>query len=57
MNTISLGINDFYADCKKSQKFLEQFRDHVLNLEAKFNDQWGSNLKLNGFFFTYEREI
>ena len=36
---------------------MEKFRDHVLKLEAAFDSKWGSDPKLNTFFFQYERDV
>jgi len=36
---------------------MEKFRDHVLKMEGTFDSRWGSNAKLNNFFFQYERDV
>jgi hypothetical protein len=48
---INAAINEFGLQCRRNIVFMEKFRDHVLKLEAGFDARWGSDAKLNNFFF------
>jgi hypothetical protein len=36
---------------------MEKFKEQVVKMEKGFDSSWGSNDKLNEFFFEYERNI
>lgn len=57
LKPINMAINEFCQRCRQNIKFMENFRDHVLKKEAGFDSSWGSNLKLNNYFFQYERDV
>jgi len=51
LQPINISINEFAAACRRNMKFMEKFREHVLALESTFDSKWGSDAKLNNFFF------
>lgn len=54
---INLMTNEFGAQCKRDIVFMEKFKEHVLRMEGSFDSGWGSNEKLNNYFFQYEKNI
>lgn len=54
---INLMTNEFCSQCKRDIVFMEKFKEHVLRMENSFDSGWGSNEKLNNFFFQYEKDI
>lgn len=57
LQPLNLEINAFCIHCKKNLTFLSQFRDHVDSLEKDFIKTWGSDEKLNNYFFKYEKDV
>ena len=37
--------------------FMEKFKEQVNRMEAGFNSGWGSDTKLNQFFYDYEKNV
>ena len=58
-NMLPLGIkiNEFCAQCKRNVAFMEKFKEQVNKNEMGFNSGWGSDSKLNQFFYDYEKNV
>lgn len=54
---MNIYINEFAATCKRNLLFMEKFLMRVSSLESSFDRGWGSNPKLNNFFYEYERGV
>jgi hypothetical protein len=54
---LSLSINEFCAQCKRNILFMEKFKEQVNKMELGFNSGWGSDSKLNQFFYDYEKNV
>lgn len=57
LQPINLAINAFCVQMKKNLAFLENFRQQVDKMDAEFDATWGSDTKLNNFFFDYEKDV
>jgi len=53
---INLAINQFAQQSKRNMKFLLTFKEQVMKMEDNFDSGWGSNKRLNSFFFDYEKD-
>ena len=56
LQPLNLQINEFMIQCRRNLKFLEQFKEQVVKMESSFDSTWGSNTRLNNFFFDYEKD-
>jgi hypothetical protein len=54
---LSLQINDFAVQCRRNMKFMELFKEQVNKNEISFNSGWGSDSKLNQYFYDYEKHV
>jgi hypothetical protein len=57
LEVVNQYINEFCIKCKNNLQFLEKFKKHVFDMEKGFDAGWGSDSKLNQFFFQYERNV
>lgn len=57
LQSINTGVNQFCQQCKHNLVFLDKFKNQVLEMEKGFDYNWGSNSKLNRYFYQYEREV
>lgn len=57
MLPLGLKINEFCGQCRRNVKFMENFKEQVNKMESGFNSGWGSDSKLNQFFYDYEKNV
>ena len=55
--TCGLEINEFCGQCKRNIQFMEKFKEQVNRMELGFDAGWGSDSKLNQFFYDYEKNV
>ena len=57
LQAVNLNINGFGQQCRGNLAFLEKFKKQVLEMESGFDAGWGSNAKLNSYFYRYEKDV